>query len=63
MKIAPHACHDLLVKKTLLKLAFDKTLPFAEWKNTLRNQFLELIAMEKVRGNTWSLNFEINRRA
>ncbi len=59
MKINPHVCHDLLVKKIKSKLAFDEASPFDEWKKTLREKFLELVGMENVRANACPLSFEI----
>ncbi len=61
MKIDPHACHDWLVKKTIPKLAFDEARPFDEWKQLLREKFLQLVGMENVRANACPLNFEIER--
>ena len=59
MKINPHAIHDYIIQNSKPKLAFDESKDFNAWKKDLRQKFIELFGIDKIKQYACPLNYEI----
>ena len=61
MKIYGDLCHEKLLKKARQRLAFDESKAYGEWKEQIREKFLQLFGMDKFSENTCPLNVQIEK--
>ncbi len=52
-------CHDLVTDKIVPELSFDKSKNLAEQRKILRNKFVELSGIDKIKENDCPLEYEI----
>lgn len=58
-EITPDLCHNLLYDAVKQKLAFNKDEDFNEWRNKVRDKFIELTGIDKIKENACPPDMEI----
>ena len=59
ININPELCHDLLVQKTIPKYSFSESNDYSEWKNRIKEKFIELTGLDEIEKNACPLNVRV----
>ena len=53
-------CHELLAKNTRAKLHYDVQTDYKKWTENVREKFIELFGLDKIKQNASELNLKID---
>jgi cephalosporin-C deacetylase-like acetyl esterase len=56
------ACHDILTAKQTPKLAFNKNQDYAEWKQSIKEKFIDLLGLDAIAENSCEPQFTIEEQ-
>ncbi|MBQ8685470.1 MAG: acetylxylan esterase [Clostridia bacterium] len=54
--------HDLLIEKMLPALSYNENVDYAEWKESIREKFIELTGIDEIEKNACPLNVQVEWR-
>ena len=60
-KIKGDLCHQLLEEKTKPALSFDEKKDYTAWKKAIKEKFIELLGIDKIRNNACTLKMQIEK--